>query len=148
MKFNTFYACEGLDAKVGIHLHTSGVTLLSFLAQGNSQVKNKAGTVIGYTKRNPDRRHLVDLVLPLCEGATLCRYGSQKAGLSSSTDLTPERLRKLYSKGRNFQFDIAIPTSSLFPNLPENHLLDELVLAKFNLVPVKGRPIQPFIAKN
>jgi len=151
IKFDTFFSHKGLDAKVGITVHhESGATILSFLAQGNSQIKDKVTKeVIGYKKRNPDRVALVDHLIPQLPNGSTVRYGSLSKGQMETGDLSPQRMRRLYSAGGKFQFDIAIfglfpPMPILTSNCEDREKFIQMVCQRFDLVPVKGRGIKIF----
>ena len=156
MKFDTFFQLPDgdNDAKVGITIY-DGRTILSFLAQGNSQIKDKVTKkVIGYKKRNPHRRQLVDQILPLLPDAEFVRYGS-KSGGKTATNVSAPAMRKFYSKGGNFQFDLAI-RGYLSPvfwgisltgqpiNADNRQEWDDLIHTTLGLSPIKGRPITIF----
>ena len=110
----TFFKYQDLDAKVCIATCNS-YTIVSFLAKGNSQIK-KSGLVVGHKRRNPDRKAMVDRLLPLLPNAYIVRYGSKNVPPVKG-DIDPATMRKLYSKGGNFQFDIAIKSTNL-PTYP------------------------------
>lgn len=113
----SFWTLPDVDAKVAIYIHPEdeALTVFTFLAKGYA-----SRMVDGQKKlmpRNPDRLKLVEYLLPLLPKAQVVRYGKK----SNLPDVSPQKVgvRKLYSKGGNFQFDVVVSTGDIGTNLPE-----------------------------
>lgn len=107
----SFWTLPDVDAKVAIYPHPEDkdLTVITFLAKGYAH-----RMVDGEKKmmpRNPDRLKLVEYLLPLLPTAQAVRYGRK----SNLLDVNPNAIgvRKLYSKGGNFQFDVVVFTSDI-----------------------------------
>ncbi len=107
----SFWTLPDVDAKVAIYPHPEdeALTVITFLAKGYA-----SRMVDGQKKlmpRNPDRLKLVEYLLPLLPPAQAVRYGKK----SNLPDVSPQKVgvRKLYSKGGNFQFDVVVSTSDI-----------------------------------
>jgi hypothetical protein len=106
----SFWTLPDVDAKVAIYIHPEdeALTVITFLAKGYA-----SRMVDGQKKlmpRNPDRLKLVEYLLPLLPPAQAVRYGKK----SNLPDVSPQKVgvRKLYSKGGNFQFDVVVSTGA------------------------------------
>ena len=107
----SFWTLPDVDAKVAIYPHPEDkdLTVITFLAKGYAH-----RMVDGEKKmmpRNPDRLKLVEYLLPLLPTAQAVRFGRK----SNLLDVNPNAIgvRKLYSKGGNFQFDVVVFTSDI-----------------------------------
>jgi len=106
------YTHPDLDAAVAIE-RRGGVFLLDFLAKGRSQ-KKRAGKVVGYTLRNPDRRALVDNVLASLADAypKLILLGASGGKGAPLTVFEPPVLignpavRQAYSRAGNYRWRV------------------------------------------
>jgi hypothetical protein len=131
----------------------AGLVLLDFPAQGNSQ-RRAGGKVVGYTRRNPDRRALVKHMLATLEAdfADACPVGAKggKGGnwgsdtsvdvlLAEPTSLTTEMgfdtMAALHSKSRNYRFSMWLRWRGVDCGESVPCTRSETALEAFGLVP-------------
>ena len=151
------------DATVAIEIR-NGIIQFDFLAQGRSQRK-KGGVVVGYSKRNPERRLLFNHIIewlkadmsatPICLGVA---YGKgpvvdtfkwvPSAGIGEVTKedvraLFPiayslEEVHTRFKRGKSFRFRMFVTSQSLceYPN----DIVEDMVKV-MGLVPSKHKPV-------
>lgn len=110
------------DATVAIEIR-NGILQFDFLAQGRSQRK-KGGVVVGYTKRNPDRRLLFNHIIGwfesrLCMTAPVVGVAhGQGSPFDGETSPIPivfdlEETSSKFRKGKGFRFRMFVDSNGI-----------------------------------
>ncbi|MBW2673550.1 MAG: hypothetical protein JRD89_09080 [Deltaproteobacteria bacterium] len=120
---NGIYRHPDFDAAVVLE-RRGGKLLLDFLAKGSSQ-QRRGGKIVGYTRRNPDRRAMVLHVLQRLGGLDAA-YSISRGELTVYLDRTAphsSKVRQSFSAAGNFRWSLVValggldvPTLGLVPH--------------------------------
>jgi hypothetical protein len=148
-RITTFYRFPDLDARIGLRIVRTRRSSMcygdrlevAFLAKGNAY--KGTGTARKLYKRNPDRTPAFHRFVDGVEGrvvALTARHGKkdtprQEVSLNHEAD----HLRRLYSAGGNYRFDVVLDLTAITPSGRPVELGD--VADALGLIPCDNRPV-------